>query len=307
MFNFRHYLLLPLCFCVALVGCGQEQKPSHKRAEAEKPYIVAVNNPLYYFADRLVGDRVEVRLPVPDEIDPAQWQPSVDELLQLQGAELVLLNGAGYSPWVANVSLASGRVVTTAEAARPSWIELEGQMTHSHGPEGDHAHGGYAFTTWMDMSLAKIQAKAAASSISSRWPQWSDDVSAKLNSLLADIDDLDRGYRAFATIAVGRQLIYSHPVYQYFERAYGLEGHSLHWEPDIMPSDSQWRKLSDGLGSRALFAWEGEPSIEITARMHALGLQFVVIDPGARRSEADWLSLQRANLSRLQALGNIGR
>ena len=304
MSSFRPCLFVLMYCCLALVGCGQDQS-SQQRTEAPEVYIAAVNNPLYYFANRLIGDQVQVRLSVPADIDPAQWQPSVEDLLQLQGAELVLLNGAGYSPWIANVSLASGRVVTTAEAVRNHWVELEGQVTHSHGPQGDHAHGGYAFTTWMDMSLAKAQAKAVASAISARWPQWSDDVSERLSALLADIDELNRGYQEFAAISGDRQFIYSHPVYQYFERAYGLPGHSLHWEPEVMPSEVEWRELSEKLQPDALFIWEAEPAVDIAAKMNALGLPFVVIAPGANRSETDWLSLQRANVSRLQLQGMV--
>jgi len=97
-----------------------------------------------------------------------------------------------------------------------------------------------------------------------------------------------------------RQLTYSHPVYQYFERAYGLPGHSLHWEPEVMPSEAQWQELSEKLQPQALFIWEAEPAADIAAKMNALGLPFVVISPGANRSETDWLSLQGANVSRLQ-------
>ncbi|MEP1471926.1 MAG: metal ABC transporter substrate-binding protein [Halieaceae bacterium] len=294
----RPYLFLLICSCLALVGCSQEQ-PTQLREAAAGPYIAAVNNPLYYFAHRLIGDRVEVRLPVPADIDPAQWQPTVEELLQLQGAELVLLNGAGYSPWIANVSLASGRVVPTAEAASEQWIELQGQVTHSHGPEGDHAHGGYAFTTWMDMALAKAQAEAVAVAISARWPQWSEQVTESLSALLADIDKLDRGYKQFAEASADRQLVYSHPVYQYFERAYGLPGTSVHWEPDVMPSEEQWQELAKTLQPNALFIWEAEPAEDIAAKMNASGLLFVVIAPGANRSEMDWLAVQRANVAGL--------
>ncbi len=304
MSSFRPCLFVLMCCCLALVGCSQDQ-PSQQRTEAPEAYIVAVNNPLYYFAHRLIGDQVQVRLPVPADIDPAQWQPSVEELLQLQGAELVLLNGAGYSPWIASVSLASGRVVTTTAAVRNRWIGLEGQVTHSHGPQGDHAHGGYAFTTWMDMSLAKAQAKAVASAISARWPQWSGDVSERLSALLEDIDELDRGYKEFATVTGDRQLIYSHPVYQYFERAYGLPGHSLHWEPEVMPSEAQWQELSEKQQPQSLFIWEAEPAADIVAKMNIFGLPFVVIAPGANRSASDWLSLHRANVSRLRLQGIV--
>jgi len=150
------------------------------------------------------------------------------------------------------------------------------------------------------MSLAKAQAEAVASAISARWPQWSGDVSERLSALLEDIDELDRRYKEFAMVSGDRQLTYSHPVYQYFERAYGLPGHSLHWEPEVMPSEAQWQELSEKLQPQALFIWEAEPAADIAAKMNALGLPFVVISPGANRSETDWLSLQGANVSRLQ-------
>ncbi len=42
-------------------------------ASADQPtgaYIVAVNNPLAYFAEQLAGDAIDVRLPVPPDTDP---------------------------------------------------------------------------------------------------------------------------------------------------------------------------------------------------------------------------------------------
>ena len=129
-------------------------------------YVVAVNNPLAYFAQRLAGDAIEVRLPVPEATDPAFWQPDVDDILLLQGAELVLLNGAGYSPWLNKVAISRRSLVVTI--AQASWIPLQDQVTHSHGPRGDHAHGGHAVTTWLDMSLAATQARAVAPT----WRPW---------------------------------------------------------------------------------------------------------------------------------------
>ena len=89
----------------------------------------------------------------------------------LLGASLVLLNGAGYSGWLDKVSLKSDSLVPTSEALRDNWIALEDQVTHSHGPGGEHAHAGYAFTTWMDMSLARVQAESVAAALVSRWPE----------------------------------------------------------------------------------------------------------------------------------------
>jgi zinc transport system substrate-binding protein len=151
----------------------------------------------------------------------------------------------------------------------------------------------------MDMSLARLQAEAVAAALQKRWPEYLEIVAANLQQLLKDLDALDAAYEQQARQLSTRQLIYSHPVYQYFERRYELGGRSLHWEPDVMPSDKQWRDLQQMLNEASLFVWEGEPDPAIAERMRALGLAFVVLDPAANLAGKDWLSVQRENLQRL--------
>ena len=122
-------LLLSLC----LVACGKATAPT-AAPPPESAYLVAVNRPLQYFAQRLLGPEADVRMPAPAGTDPAAWSPSVQDVQALQGAQLVLLNGAGYSPWLATVALSDSRLVVTA-ADRQRWIQLQDQVTHSHGPE----------------------------------------------------------------------------------------------------------------------------------------------------------------------------
>lgn len=287
---------------VFLSGCGDEQASLHPDVNAA-PYIVVVNNPLLYFTQRLIANEADVRLLVSPGVDPAAWQPTALDVLQLQGAELLLLNGAGYSSWLDRVSISPRKIVITSDASKDRWLELPGQVTHSHGPGTEHAHGDYAVTTWMDMSLAGKQAEAIADALQKRWPQLADTVVLRLQGLIADIDALDQGYQAQARRLAGRNIIYSHPVYQYFERRYQLPGHSLHWEPDVMPSDEQWAELQEMLSAASLFIWEGDPDAAISARMAAQGLPFVVLDPAANTSAEDWLSVQQDNLTRLSNVG----
>ncbi len=296
----RLTILLALLI-VWLTACSEKSVPIAPPATG-KPYVVAVNSPLQYFARRLAGEGVEVRLPAPAGSDPAQWEPAVEDVLELQGAELVLLNGAGYSRWLDKITLGSDKLVVTSEPARTQWIQLEGQVTHSHGPEGEHAHGGYAFTTWMDMSLARVQAEAVAAALVERWPEKQEQVSGNLAALVADIDALDEGYREQAARLAGRQIIYSHPVYQYFERRYGLPGEALHWEPDVMPSEQQWQELEQLSREGGLFVWEAEPIVAITERMVAMGLISVVVDPASNCEDGKWLEVQQENLNQLSSV-----
>ena len=129
-------------------------------ASAEKPVVYTVNYPLYYFATRIAGDAAEIVFPVPADIDPAFWMPAPEEIAGFQKADLILLNGAGYAKWVEKAALSEYRMVNTSESFSDRYIKTRGDVTHNHGPAGEHSHSGIAFTTWLDPTLAIIQAEA---------------------------------------------------------------------------------------------------------------------------------------------------
>ena len=136
---------LLLCSCMSAVA-------------ADRLVVYAVNYPLAYFAERIGAEHVEVHFPAPAGVDPAFWVPNAETVAGYQGADLILLNGADYAKWVTKATLPMSAMVNTTAAATDRYIEIEALTTHSHGPEGEHAHGGTAFTTWLDMRLALCQA-----------------------------------------------------------------------------------------------------------------------------------------------------
>lgn len=293
--------LLSTMFLTLLTACGDAQGPLEQPQSERAEFIVATNTPLQYFTQRLLGNEIEVLMLAPENTDPAQWQPSVDEILQLQQARLILLNGAGYSNWLNKVSVSDNSLVNTSSTVREQWIELGNQASHSHGPKGEHAHSGYAFTIWMDMKLAQDQAKQIALALQDQWPEKAENVRANLASLLTDLATIDEGFMSAAGALKSRQLIYSHPVYQYFERRYGLAGVSLHWEPNLMPNEEQWREIQRLNTEDTLFIWEAEPTAVISDRMKKANIEFVVLDPAANQREKDWMTVQRENLVRLSS------
>ena len=286
---------------ILLMSCD-EKGADVKTVDTAPASIITVNYPLYYFTQQLAADLATVILPVPVGSDPAQWNPQLEDILQMQQAELIILNGAGYSIWLDKVSLSPNRLINSSHDAKDQWITLDGQTTHSHGPGGEHSHGDYAFTTWMDLTLAKHQASAIARALIQRWPGQQQAITLRETRLLEALTELDQAYQQLAGDLAGKNLIYSHPVYQYFERRYQLAGESLHWEPGEMPSEKQWQDLEYRVAGKSdsLFIWEDKPSAEIVERMAGMGLASVVIRPAANASSKDWLSEQKANLKRLQ-------
>ena len=68
-----------LALSAVLVGCGERrQADSAESAVSDddgKLSVYVVNYPLQYFAERIGGDRVQVTLPAPADVDPAYWSP----------------------------------------------------------------------------------------------------------------------------------------------------------------------------------------------------------------------------------------
>ncbi|PJI84661.1 zinc transport system substrate-binding protein [Yoonia maricola] len=252
----------------------------------DRPRVVAVNYPLQYFAERLLGDAAEVVFPVPADVDPSFWRPSISDVSMIQSADLILLNGAGFAAWVDRVSLPRSKLVNTSDAIEEQFIVTE-SMTHSHGDGGEHSHEALASYTWLDPTLATSQADAIAAAIVSRGLASQDQVDARLEILREDFQALDTQAATALGALEGTDIIATHPRYQYLARRYDLTIASLEWEAGAMPTDAEiadLQALVDETGARILL-WEADPpdaAFEITA---ALGLKNVVFAPLAHGVE----------------------
>lgn len=283
-----------------LVACKPDQ-PAAGSPAPSTPTIAVVNYPLAYFAERLAGDFATILFEAPADEDPAFWKPGDAEIARIQAANLILLNGAGYAKWTTTTSLPFETTVDTSTAFSSDLIEVEEAVTHSHGEgEADHSHGGTAFTTWMDLKQAIAQATAAAEAITETWPDRKEAVTKNLAALTADLQELDRAMAAAAARFQSAPLIASHPVYQYWERAYGLTVPSLLWEPEMDLDDSalaDLRKLRETHPGANFFIWEGDPLPGHIETLKELGLTSLVVSPGGNRPESgDFLSLMKKNV-----------
>ena len=291
-----------------LAGCGDNDSgKAAPIAEETAPRLViyTVNYPLAYFAERIGGDLVEVVFPAPADEDPAFWSPHADTVAAYQGADLILLNGAGYAKWIDRATLPSSRLVDTGAAFTDRLIEMESVTTHSHGPAGEHEHGGWAFTTWLDPTLAIQQAQAVAAAITALRPEHEMGIQARTKELESALLDLD-GRLSTATEIVGDEpLVFSHPVYQYLIRRYELNGVEVHWEPDETPDGRAWDHLEKELESYPArwMLWEGEPFQSTVADLEDLGIGSLLFDPCGNAPETgDYLTVMEANVGALETI-----
>jgi zinc transport system substrate-binding protein len=273
------------------------------QATAEKKLtIYTVNYPLQYFAERIGGNQVNVIFPAPANLDPAFWKPNEATVREYQKADLIILNGAGYAKWTEKVSLPMLRMVDTSAAFKSNLINLDTNVTHSHGPGGDHSHGGTAFTTWLDFSQAKLQAEAIFKALSRKLPARTAVFAQNFEMLKKDLLELDAEMEAMSASKPGLPLFGSHPIYQYMARRYDLNLKMLMWEPDDDPGEAQW-KYFQGLvqDHKAVWmVWEGEPLQQSSRNLKERGIQSQVFAPCFNRPDkGDFLSVMQQNLNNM--------
>lgn len=88
----RRALVLVLCLALAAVtaGCADESASPDGR-----PRIVVTHAILGSVVQDLVGDAADVRVVMPNGVDPHDFQPSAKDIAQIQNADLVVANGLG--------------------------------------------------------------------------------------------------------------------------------------------------------------------------------------------------------------------
>lgn len=305
--------LLFSCLAIVLAGCKPSaEAPAEKAAETAagptsaksgKPQVLVANYPLQYFAQRIAGDAVEVRFLAPKGEDPAFWQPDEAAITAFQNADLILMNGAGYSKWADKVTLPESKVVDTSAAFANNFIEVRDATTHSHGPGGAHSHNGTAFTTWIDFNQAAMQAQAVGDALAKLVPAAKDTISKNTEALKDELEALDDRMSALSRRLVQHPLVASHPVYHYLARRYGLDLRSVLWEPDTVLDEKALNDLRAILAHHRArwMIWEGEPSKDNIEKLEAMGMHSVVFDPcGNVPEKGDFMSVMKSNVETME-------
>ena len=98
-----------------LAACGDEPRVAAPE-RVGRPVVYTTFYPTTYFTERIVGDLATVVCPLPDGADPIFWQPTDADVAGYQEADLIIVNGAQFEKWLANVTLPEDRIVDTAKS-----------------------------------------------------------------------------------------------------------------------------------------------------------------------------------------------
>ena len=301
---------LILAFLICLVACKDKEKENNttepfSEENQENPVVYVSNYPLYYFAEKIGGESIDLRFPASEETDPSGWVAGAETILNMQQADLVIINGATFEKWRNNVTLEEANIVNTTQGLDDRLLPLGEKFTHSHGEGGEHTHEGTASITWLDLELAIAQAEKVKNAFQELLPGKSEEFQENFQDLKQSLTDLDSNYDKLEVDPEKFQLIYSHPVYQYLQNAYSLKGESLHWEPGDAWNKDKKHEIEHlaKKGKKTYLIWEDEPNKEAKKALEEMGVHSIVVNPVFGMPEnLDFQEVIFKNLQNLQKI-----
>jgi len=289
--------------------------------------------PLEFAIGRIVGDLGEVTN-VGAGRDPHDFRPSTQDILALQRADLVVLQGAEMEPWGDDVraQLQDASVpvlIATAEldlmeagkshddhgddhkdeaAAHDEDEHHEEDKDHSDQDEheeekghDDHDHGAYDPHTWLDPVLFATTIEHLTEAIVALDPDNAAAYEANAAALLAELTTLDTEYATTLANCSVDEVITSHDAFGYLGARYDFTIHSIAGiSTQDLPSATTLAELREEAaeGVRAILLEENSVTAYGETLARETGLQTLSINPIAFAipDGQDYMSLMRANL-----------
>ena len=230
-----------VCACTLslslLTGCGTQ--PADTAAGDGRLRVLTSFYPMYDFACKIGGDCIDVTNMVPSGTEPHDWEPSTNDLKNLEKADVFIYNGADMEPWADDLLVSRSDTLRVVEASEN--VELrttDGEHEHAHEHEGaDHHHGDFDPHVWLDPENAKIEMEAIRDALCAADPENSTVFQSNYEKYAAELDALDSEFREKLAPLPNRTIVVAHEAFGYLCDAYGLtqvgiEGLSPDSEPD---------------------------------------------------------------------------
>ena len=213
----------------------------------DKLSIVATFYPLAFFAEEIGGEQVSVKQLIPDNTEVHNWQPSTQDILAVEKADVLLYNGASLDHWfeediLPTTDLSNKLVVETTKGIQL----LETDHNHEHETEElEHTHeGNYDPHTWISPTIAKQQAENIYEALIQKDPDNAGYYTERWQTIQNMFEELDNDYLTELATKQKNEIFVSHEAFGYLANSYGFEQHGvIGISADEQPSASTYVNL----------------------------------------------------------------
>lgn len=247
-FNKKIFAIMIILILI-LNGCATEKQ---EKTSGAKLKVYASFYPIYFAAEQIGGNKVELYSIIPNGSEPHEYEPSIREIADVESGDVFIYNGAEMEPWAEKLSdnLEQKGIKSINLSQHVELIKLEEDEGHDaheeHSEDDDHNHGLYDPHIWLDpINMDKIayQIMQELSKLDRAnenfYKKNYDDFSEK-------IKELDIAYSSQLENRNRDTILVSHQAFSYLTKRYGLKQIAVTGiTPQEEPSPRTLAKLLD--------------------------------------------------------------
>ena len=304
----------------------------------KKLNIMASFYPMYDFAVKVGGDKVEVTNMVPAGTEPHDWEPAATDIKNLEDADVFIYNGAGMEHWTEDVldslenkdlkvveaseglTLLEGKeeeeetdaADSTSESSSDEDTSGEDSSTDSEASDEDTSDSEIVYDphVWLNPLNAKTEMENIKNALVEADPDNKDYYEQNYETYAEKFDQLDQEYKDGLSDTKSKDLITSHEAFGYLCQEYGLnqvgvEGLSPDSEPDASRMDEIIKFAKENNVKTIFFEELVSPKVSETIA-DEIGAKTAVLNPieGLTDDEIsageDYFSVMETNLKTLE-------
>ncbi|MCW6666274.1 zinc ABC transporter substrate-binding protein [Aerococcaceae bacterium NML190938] len=204
-------------------------------AAANQKKVMTTFYPVYYLAQRIAGDKMEVSMLLDSNQDPHDYESSARDAATVQQSDIFIYQDDEMEHFVSDmVKLLDTSKTKIVESTKD--IELlagdmhehddhEHEEGESHDDHADHDHDhSHEFDphTWMDPMIYAKQAENVKKALIEVDPDNKAVYEANAKALVEELTQLDAEYREQLTKLENKTIVVQHAAFGYLAHAYGL-------------------------------------------------------------------------------------
>ena len=253
--------------------------------------------PLYEFTKTIGDEKIVVSIIIPPGIEPHDWDQSIQDLQNMQNADMIVINGAGFEPWIAKLISVNPNILIIDTSNGISLLEKDKQMFNAEIQNDPHV--------WLNPVLAKKQVQNILNGLIKIDPQNTDYYQENFNAYNSKLIQLDTKIRNELLSCVKKDFLAAHDAFSYFANEYGLNQNTIFGinpseEPTAVTIQQIIQKAQD-LDLHVIFSEETiNPRIsEIIAA--EIGAKVLTLSPiETYEKDSDYIARMEKNLSNLK-------
>lgn len=317
-------------------GCGSKSGGSIVEGKIN---VITTFYPIYEFTKEIGGEEVNVVNLLPTGVEPHDWTPKSQDMVNASKAQLFLYNGAGFEGWVPSFlkGLNKDSEVKAVEVSQGiQLIDAEGDDGHNHGAsdEAGHEHSHEAAGeaaaeehaagsgtaegtshhtdphTWVSPKSALIMAENIKNSLVDADPEHKAQYEQRYEALKDKLAKLDQDFTEQLSGLPKKDIVVSHQAFGYLCRDYGLTQHAIMGlSPDAEPRAQDIVNLTKTVNEKGLrYVFFEELVSDKLAKTLAneAGVETLVLNPveGLTKEQAEdgenYFTIMEKNLQNLK-------